>query len=163
MNQLDYALLGLLGLSALLGFWRGLLSELIALGAWVLAFFAAKTLLPAVQPLAARWVAEPMLQTVLAFGGIFVAVLIVVALARWLLSELIRAAGLGLADRFLGACFGVLRGALIVYVITLLVGFSGFAKENWWRNASLASPLETAVSATKIWLPEPLVKRLRYR
>ena len=53
MTGLDYVLLGLVGLSALLGFWRGLLSEIIALGAWVLAFMAARAFLPEVQPLLA--------------------------------------------------------------------------------------------------------------
>jgi membrane protein required for colicin V production len=163
LTGLDYVLLGLVGLSALLGFWRGLLSEIIALGAWVLAFMAARAFLPEVQPLLANWVREPLLQGPVAFLTIFVVVLILVAILRWMLGELIRAAGLGVADRLLGACFGAARGGLIVFAMALLVGLGGFAKEAWWREASLSAPLETAVSASRPWLPEPLAKRLRYR
>jgi membrane protein required for colicin V production len=96
--------------------------------------------LPDVQPLAATWVKEPVLQGVAAFLMVFVAVFILVALARWLLSELIRAAGLGVADRFLGACFGLLRGGLIVFAVALLVGIGGFAKEAWWQASQLSAP-----------------------
>lgn len=163
MSGLDYALLGLVGLSALLGFWRGLLSEIVALGAWVLAFLVARHFMDQLMPLTSAWVKEPVLQGPTAFLVIFVVVLIVVALLRWLLGELIRAAGLGAADRFLGACFGAARGALIVFAMALLVGIGGLAKESWWREASLSAPLETAVTASKPWLPEPLAKRLRYR
>ena len=163
MSGFDYALLALVGLSALLGFWRGLVSEVVALGAWLLAFVMAKSFMPELQPYAVAWVKEPLLQGPAACLVIFIAVLIVVALARWLLGLLVQAAGLGLADRFLGACFGTLRGGLIVFALALLVGIGGFAKEAWWREASLSAPLETAVLASRPWLPEPLAKRLRYR
>ena len=163
MSGFDYALIALVGLSALLGFWRGLVSEAVALGAWALAFVMAKSFMPELQPYAAVWVKEPLLQGPVTFVVIFIAVLIVVALARWLLGLLVQAAGLGLADRFLGACFGTLRGGLIVFALALLVGIGGFAKEAWWREASLSAPLETAVLASRPWLPEPLAKRLRYR
>ena len=85
------------------------------------------------------------------------------AILRWMLSELIRAAGLGIADRFLGACFGAVRGGLIVFAMALLVGIGGFAKEAWWREAQVAAPLETAVMASRPWLPELVGQRLRYR
>lgn len=163
MNGFDYALLALVGLSALLGFWRGLVSEVVALGAWLLGFVMAKSFMPELQPYAAAWIKEPLLQGPAAFLVIFIAVLIVVALARGLLGLLVQAAGLGLADRFLGACFGTLRGGLIVFALALLVGIGGFSKEAWWREASLSAPLETAALASRPWLPEPLAKRLRYR
>ena len=163
MNGFDFTLLGLLGLSALLGFWRGLLSEIVALGAWILAFVTARMFAGDVQPLAATWVKEPVLQGVAAFLMVFVAVLILIALARWLLSELIRAAGLGVADRFLGACCGLLRGGLIIFAVALFVGIGGFAKEAWWQASQLSAPLETAVMASRPWLPELLSNRLRYR
>lgn len=156
-------LLSLVGLSALLGFWRGLVSEIVALGAWILAFFTAKAFVPELQPFTAAWIRDPLLQAAVAFLVIFVFVLIVVAILRWLLSELIRAAGLGLADRFLGACFGVVRGGLIVFAVALLVGIGGFAQAGWWREASLSAPLEAAMTASQPWLPEPLAKRLRFQ
>lgn len=80
MTGLDYAFIGLVGLSALLGFWRGLISEIVALGAWLLAFMVAKSFMPELQPLVANWVKEPLLQGPVAFLLIFVVVLILVAI-----------------------------------------------------------------------------------
>ena len=93
----------------MLGFWRGLLSEVVALGAWVLAFVMAKSFTAELKPFTTVLVKEPLLQGPAAFLIIFVAVLVFVAILRWALSELIRAAGLGVVDRFLGACFGAVR------------------------------------------------------
>lgn len=163
MNGFDYFLLAVVGVSAVLGFWRGLLSELVALCAWVLAFLAARALTASVQPYVAVLVKEPVLQVPAAFISIFIVVLILVAILRWALGELVRAAGLGFADRFLGACFGAVRGGVIVFAVALLVGLGGFAGSAWWQGASLSAPLETAALASRPWLPELLAKRLRYR
>lgn len=163
MNGFDYFLLAVVGVSAVLGFWRGLLSELLALCAWVLAFVAARALVGSVQPYVALLVREPVLQVPAAFVSIFIVVLVLVAILRWALGELVRAAGLGLADRFLGACFGAARGGVIVFVVALLVGLGGFAGSKWWQEASFSAPLEIAAMASKPWLPELLAKRLRYQ
>ena len=42
MTPFDYVVLGILLASMVLGAWRGVIGEIIALAAWVLAFFAAK-------------------------------------------------------------------------------------------------------------------------
>lgn len=147
----------------MLGFWRGLLSEIVALGAWLLAFVMAKAFMGSLQPYVSGWVKEPVLQGPAAFLLIFFVVLILVAILRWVLSELVRAAGLGFADRFLGACFGAVRGGVIIFAVALIVGIGGFARSAWWQGASFSAPLETAALASKPWLPELLAKRLRYR
>jgi len=41
MTVFDYVFLGVLALSAVVGMWRGLVSEVIALLAWAVALFAA--------------------------------------------------------------------------------------------------------------------------
>ena len=42
MTAFDYGVLGVMACSALLGLWRGIIGEIIALLAWVAAFFAAR-------------------------------------------------------------------------------------------------------------------------
>ena len=41
MTAFDYVFLGLLGLSAAVGMWRGLVGEVLAAVAWLVALFAA--------------------------------------------------------------------------------------------------------------------------
>ncbi len=42
MTAFDYVVIGIVVASLALGLWRGVIGEIIALVAWVLAFFAAK-------------------------------------------------------------------------------------------------------------------------
>lgn len=167
MTVFDFVVIGVVLLSLVIGAWRGVVSEILALLAWVVAFLAARTwATPAGGWLAtglADSLAEPLLQQVAGFVAIFVAVLILFALARWMVSLLLRAVGLAPLDRVLGALFGIARGVLVVWVGVLLAGLTALPQQQWWRQAVLSPPLETAVLAAKPWLPPELAKRIRYR
>lgn len=163
MTGFDYAVLTVVGLSALLGLWRGVVSEVLALLAWVAGFLAARAWAEPVSGHLAGLVAEPSLRYAAAFLAVMLGVLVIFAVARLILSLLLRAVGLGLADRMLGAGFGIVRGLLIVWVVVLLAGMTALPKAPWWREAWLAPPLETAVVAVKPWLPAEVGKRIRYR
>jgi membrane protein required for colicin V production len=159
----DYAVLTVVAASSLLGLWRGVVSELLALAAWVAAFIAARTWAEVAGSHFAGLVAEPTLRYAVGFIAVLLAVLVVFAIGRLVLSLLLRAVGLGLVDRMLGAVFGILRGALIAFLAVLVAGMTSLPKAVWWRDAVLAPPLETAVIAAKPWLPAEVAKRIRYR
>lgn len=163
MTVFDYAVLAIVAASVLLGAWRGLVSEVLALAAWVVALLTARELAPGMAPVFSDWLKEPALQYAAAFAVIVVAVLVTVALTRLALSRLLRAIGLGPLDRFLGAVFGVARGVLVVLLCVLVGGLTMLPQQAWWRQAWLAPPLETAVLASKPWLPAAVAKRIRYR
>ncbi|GIK25226.1 MAG: colicin V production protein [Rhodocyclales bacterium] len=163
MTVFDYAVLAIVAASVLLGAWRGLVSEVLALAAWVAALLTARELAPGMAPVFSDWLKEPALQYAAAFAVIVVAVLVTVALTRLALSRLLRAIGLGPLDRFLGAVFGVARGVLVVLLCVLVGGLTMLPQQAWWRQAWLAPPLETAVLASKPWLPAAVAKRIRYR
>lgn len=163
MTGFDYVVLGAVALSLLLGVWRGVVSEILALLAWVAAFVSARTWAAPAGEMVAVGVAEPAWRQVAGFLAVFVAVLVLFALARWLLSLLLKAVGLAPLDRVLGAVFGIARGVLVVWVVVLLAGLTALPQQQWWRQAMLAPPLETAVLAAKPWLPPDLAKRIHYR
>lgn len=163
MTGFDYAVLTVIALSALLGLWRGLVSEGLALAAWVAAFFAARTWGHGVADALAVWLHEAALRQGAGFAVVFLATLLLFGVARFLLARLVRAVGLGLADRFLGALFGIVRGGLLVLLAVLVCGMSTLPRQPWWRDAWLAPPLETAVLAAKPWLPPAVAQRIRYR
>ncbi|HTY02626.1 MAG TPA: CvpA family protein [Rhodocyclaceae bacterium] len=163
MTGFDVAVLAVIAASALLGLWRGMVAEVLALAAWVAAFIAARTFAGEAGALFAGVVAEPALRYAVGFGVIVVGVLVLFAVARVLLRTLLRAVGLGVLDRLLGAGFGIVRGTLIVFVAVLVAGLTSLPKSQWWRDAVLAPPMETAVIAAKPWLPAELGKRIHYR
>ena len=159
----DYVVLAVVALSLMIGVWRGVVSEILALVAWVAAFFAARTWAEPAGRLLVSGTVEPLWRLIAGFVAVFVAVLILFALVRWIASQLLKAVGLGSLDRVLGALFGVARGVLVVFVGVLLAGLTALPQQQWWRQARLAPPLETAVLAAKPWLPPDLAKQIRYR
>ena len=163
MTLFDYLALGIVAASVLLGTWRGVVSELLALAAWVLAFFASRMFGATVAGWLGGMVADPLIRQCAGFVAVFIAVLVVVALSRLLLRELLRAVGLGLIDRMLGAVFGILRGLAVVLAGVLVGGMTPLPHQSWWQDAVLAPPLETVVLAGKPWLPADVAKRIRYR
>ncbi|OHC63010.1 MAG: colicin V production protein [Rhodocyclales bacterium GWA2_65_20] len=163
MTVFDFAVLALIGASVLLGLWRGVASEILALAAWVAGFIAARYFGREVGGMLATWIADPALSLAAGFAAVFLAVLVVFALGRFVVSLLLRAVGLGVVDRLLGAVFGVARGVFMALAAVLVGGMTSLPKEPWWRGAVLAPPLETAVIAAKPWLPPEVTKRIRYK
>jgi membrane protein required for colicin V production len=163
MTTFDYVILVIVGASILIGVWRGVVGEIIALAAWVLAFFAAKFWGGEVAQLLQNSITDAGLRMVAAWGLIFVAVLVLMALVRLAVRGLLKALGLTLSDRLLGVVFGVLRGVAIVLALVAVGGMTSLPREKWWSDAYFAAPLETAVIAGKPWLPPEVSKRIRFR
>ena len=128
MTVFDYVVLFIVAVSLVLGMWRGVVGEIIALVAWVLAFFAAwwwgSLLAPGFTS-----IADPVLRQVAAWVAIFVAVLVVMALLRLAVRSLIKALGMTLTDRLLGTVFGAARGLLIVLALVAVGGMTALPKE----------------------------------
>lgn len=163
MTIFDYVVVAILGVSVLVGVWRGVVSEVLALVAWVVAFFAARASAAEVGSMTSAWLAEPALRYVAGFGAVFIGVLALFALGRWLLKKLLGAVGLGPLDRMLGGVFGLARAGLIVIAFVVVGGLTAMPQQPWWREAQLAPPLETAVIALKPWMPPSVAQRIRYR
>ena len=163
MTVFDYGVIGIVGVSLAIGAWRGLVGELLSLLAWVLAgaaawFFGAEV----GQSLYAERL-EPVMRGVAGVATVLIGVLILVSLVKLALHGFLKALGLSLADRLLGVTFGMVRGLAIVLALVLVGGLTSAPRQAWWREASLAPPLETAVLVGRPWLPPALAKRIRYR
>lgn len=162
MTVFDYVVIGIVGLSLLFGLWRGVVGEVIALLAWILAIFAAVEFGGQVGQMVFASIADPAIRTLAGCVAIFVGVLIVMALVRMAVRSMVKALGLSVSDRLLGMVFGLVRGVLVTMVLVGLGGMTAAPKQAWWRDATLAPPLETAVMAVRTWLPDDLAKRIRF-
>lgn len=163
MTFFDYAVLAMMAVSLLLGVARGVVSEILALLAWVVAFIAARQWAAPLGDLLLVDVPDPMWRQLAGFVGVFVVVLVGFALLRWGMTLLLKTVGLRPLDRVFGALFGLARGALVLLGLVLLAGLTPLPQERWWRQAMFAPPLETGVLAVKPWLPPELAKRIQYR
>ena len=90
MTAFDYAVLAVIAASALLGLWRGVVGEVLALAAWVVAFFVARAEALEVAGWLAGRIAEPGMRLAAAYVLIFVGVLLIFALARMLISLMLK-------------------------------------------------------------------------
>jgi len=107
-------------------------------------------------------IADPTIRMLAGCVTVFVGVLVVMALVRMAVKSLVKALGLSVSDRLLGSLFGLVRGLLICMVLVALGGMTSAPQQPWWKDARLAAAFETAVLATKPWLPEDLAKRIRF-
>ena len=132
MNWVDLVVLALMLVSGLLGAMRGLVREVLGVAAWVAAGFVAGPYgaFRSVAPWVRRHVADPGIADMVAFGGIFLIVLILLWLVVRTLSNAVRGSALGGLDRSLGLVFGLGRGAALLAVAYILLGI-GVAVEQW--------------------------------
>jgi membrane protein required for colicin V production len=157
LNWIDWLCLAVIGISLLLGLWRGLIYEVFALVGWIAAFFLAQHYATALQPtLAAHLPLQawgPAAHYALAFVLLFILVLILSGLAAWGLKQLTSAVGLKPVDRFLGACFGLLRAALILLTLTALAHLTPLPQDQDWARAHSSAPLDRSLTQVKPLLP----------
>lgn len=162
MTGFDYIVLAILGVSALLGMIRGLIKEVLSLLAFAVAVLAAVWWGGIASGALAQFISNEFLRAAAAYGGVFVIVLMLVGLLNVLLSSLIQRTGLTPADHGLGAIFGTLRGALIIFVLVGLAGYTELPDEAWWREARLSGAVVGAVQQSKAVLPPALSSWLPY-
>ena len=162
MTLFDLAVLVIVGLSVLLSLIRGLVREVLALAAWVVAFLAANVLAGEVAPWLPEAIPTEALRLLAGFLVVFVVVLIAVSALAILASKLVKSAGLGIEDRLLGGVFGLARGMLVVMILVLLAGLTSLPRQPVWRNAVLSDSLVAFAGSIKAWLPADLSQRITY-
>ncbi|MBB3228720.1 membrane protein required for colicin V production [Luteibacter sp. Sphag1AF] len=137
MNWIDYIILLILGLSILMGLWRGLISEILSLVIWAAAFWVCWTFGPVLAAHFEHDIPQPSVRMLVGYGGCFIIVLIVGALVRFLVGRLVSGTGLGGTDRLLGMAFGFVRGVLIVSLGVFLLGFTPLANDAYVRQSQM--------------------------
>lgn len=136
MHPADGVILAVVAISMLFGIFRGFVREAFALAGWIAAYLVARLFHAPLETLLADLIATPSLRAVAAWGGLFVATLLLAALAGYMVRSLMEAAGLTAVDRVLGGVFGVLRG--LILVLALLVGLAPLVQQDaWWQEAAL--------------------------
>jgi membrane protein required for colicin V production len=161
MTWVDAVVLAVLAVSALLAFMRGLVQEVLGVGAWIGAAALALALRPAVTPLL-RGVDPPWLADALAAGGIFLVVLIILKVIISVVARRVQDSVLGGTDRALGLVFGLARGAFLVILAYILGGMILPAADRWPEAVRDARSLPLAIEGSH-WLVAQLPPEYRPR
>lgn len=154
MNWADYAILAIIALSAIVGFFRGFLREVVGLATWVLAFYVAFIGAETAAPWFAQWIAADSIRLGVAFAAIFIAVLLAGAIVTWIVGKLADNTGLAGTDRVAGAAFGIVRGAAVLVLLVLLAGMTPLPKDNWWQQSVFMDQLREGAIFVRDKLPD---------
>jgi len=137
MNWADYIVLGVIAVSVLIGLWRGLVSEVMALAVWIAAFWVAWLFGPDVAERLHDIIRLPSARILAGYALCFLVVLLLGALLRWIIAKLVESTGLTGTDRLLGMGFGFVRGVLVVTLTVFLLGFTPLSRDPWWQQSVL--------------------------
>ena len=161
IGWVDMLLLAVLAVSVIVGLIRGFVFEVLSLAGWIAAWFAAQWFAPVAAPYVPLGVPGSALNLGAAFAAVFVAALIVWAIAARLIRLLIQATPLSLPDRGLGALFGALRGVVLLLAVAAVVGLTPAVRSPAWQQSHGAGVLAALLDGLMPLLPPQVASQLR--
>lgn len=159
---LDWVAFAILGGSLLLGVLRGVVREIFALVAWVVAFWLGKTFVLTGAHWLTPYVASESIRLVAGFAAFFALGWATMALLGFGFNALVTGMGLGVLNRVLGGLFGLLRGALIIVVLTLLAAMTSLTAHREWKAAWFSDWSETGAHWLLPYLPSGMNERIHF-
>jgi len=162
LNWLDFSIIGIICLSAIISLFRGFIKETFSLLNWVAAFWLSWLFFRDLSQMLVQWISLPSARLGVAFIAILIAVLIVGGIITYIISKLVEETGLTGTDRMLGMFFGIVRGVFIVAIIILLAGLTAFPQDPWWKQSVLIVYFQDISIWLKSLLPDDIAKYFSY-
>ncbi len=160
MALIDWAIVIILIVSVLSAAKHGFFVEAFSLAGVVLGLLLASWNYQKLLPWINSWVHSPGAAEAIAFIAIAIAVMVIAGLAGRLIRWSVRSIGLGWADRFIGAIFGLLKGCVLV---TLgIMAIAAFLPHATWLDRSKIAPyFLSAAHEVSVVTPAQLGERIR--
>ena len=162
MIWIDYAILGLIGISLIIGLIRGFVKEAFSLAVWVVAIWVGLNFSREFSGFLASMISLPSARIAAAFAILFLITLIVGGLIGFLLGELVKKTGLTGSDRFAGMLFGIVRGMVVVAVCVMLAGLTPLPEDSWWQESVLIPPFQSLAMWLRDLIPSGVAGYVNY-
>jgi membrane protein required for colicin V production len=144
MNIVDLAILIILALLTIRGFFRGVILEATALIGLLLSFFLASLYyIPLSYKLARFLPNHPVLLAIFSFFFLLILSYLIIRLLARAARSALRMAFLGWLDRALGGLLGLLKGVVIVMVLVMILLFLSPKYSNLLRESHIYPSLQT--------------------
>jgi membrane protein required for colicin V production len=142
VNMFDLAVFSILGLSALIAFFRGFVREVLSLGAWIGAVVITLYSFPKVAQFLEPYIGDGGVTSGIAGMLTFMAAIILLSVINAFLVRFLKAGSeIGVIDNALGFIFGIARGLLVVaigfYVMSFFLANSEYPE---WLKTSKTKP-----------------------
>jgi len=154
----DYAVLGIIAISILVGVIRGFIKEAFSLAVWAAAFLVAFQYSGALALQLENHIELPSARTALAFSGLFLVVLLIGGLLTFLIGKLVEKTGLSGTDRLLGGVFGSIRGLFLVIALMLVAGLTPVPQDPWWQSSRSIQSLLPLAEWSAQFLPDYILE-----
>jgi membrane protein required for colicin V production len=160
LNAIDLGVIAVLLVSAFFAYVRGFVHEILSVAAWIGAIFVTVAGFSYVRPYARRIVPEPLLADIAAGTVVFIVCLVVLSLITRSLSVRVRQSALNALDRSLGLLFGLVRGAVLVCIAYIGMGFlmAPDDQPDWIKTARSMPLIEAGAGAMLSLLPRHLTE-----
>jgi len=162
MIWIDYAIVGLILISSIIGLFRGFIREAFSLVIWVLAIWVGLTFSREFSGFLEGLISYPSARIATAFAVLFFVTLILGAVISYLLGELVKRTGLTGSDRFAGMIFGIARGFIVVAIIIMLAGLTPLPEDSWWKESILIPPFQSLAVWLHDHIPSGLAGYVKY-
>ena len=162
-NWVDEVMIAVMGISGLVGLFRGLVKEVVSLMAWGLAIWAGIRFSPALAVSLESILPSPTARVAAAFGLLFILTLVLAGMLGFLLTRLLESTGLSGIDRLAGLLFGIARGALLITVLDFLARTTPLPKEPLWQSSQLIPLFQSMALWLESHLPPGFVPKLEQR
>jgi len=159
---IDYAIIGLVFISSIIGLVRGFIREAFSLVLWVVAIWVGLTFSRDFSSFLDGIISYPSARIATAFAVLFVITLILGAIISFLLGELVKRTGLTGSDRFAGMIFGIARGFVVVAIIIMLAGLTPLPEDSWWKESALIPPFQSLAIWLNDLIPSGLAGYVKY-
>lgn len=115
LNMFDAVVIGIMALSCLFAFFRGLVREILSLAAWIGAGFIAIYYYPGVSTKLEMHFKSATVAKTISIIGVYIIALVVLSLINMIVIKSFKSGSeAGVLDSILGLMFGAFRGALIL-------------------------------------------------
>jgi len=153
MIIIDWVILAIVGISALISLVRGFVKEALSLASWVIAFFVARIFSGNLATLLENSISTNSVRWLVSFALLFVATLVVCAMVNYLIAQVVRITGLGGLDRVFGMVFGLMRGLMIVVALVYGAQLTMIPQDQWWQDSQIIPYLESIPDWARKTLP----------
>lgn len=137
MIAVDYIILAIILVSAIMGLVRGLLREAIAVITWFLAIVLAWSLASSLEPLLGGVLVGSPLRIWAARAIIFVGILLLGGAVSVIVAHYVRVSMFAPTDKMLGFVFGLIRGIVIVGAFTIAIQALRMDEDPRWKSSRL--------------------------
>ncbi len=161
MIWIDYTILVLIIVSAIIGLLRGLVQETFSLLGWIAAIWVTLHYHQVLAFHLTAVITHPGLRLAASMFALFLATLIVSKIIGYLIATLIEHTPLSFFNRLAGLVFGAARGVLLILILILLAQSVGLSTEPWWSESRLIPPLASWAQALGQIRPEAYLQRIR--